>query len=219
MNYVRKLGFEESPDYDFLRELFSKIIKSTNEQDDGIYDWMLLNNGKGWEAGHVCPTSPSTWTKLAHYFSRHRHRSLRKLTRTLAQHKHHNASTANTSRASIGALRDRHCKKETRSLLPTQFTLRSRVVNQQLVRHRVELVATPADNLSHRQASGQASSNFRLLIYVHATLLMASPVRIHTLLRHLQAHCEVPMAMASQETLRNALRVHSLRLVRLLQSG
>jgi len=53
MNYVRKLGFEESPDYDFLRELFSKIIKSTNEQDDGIYDWMLLNNGKGWEAGHT----------------------------------------------------------------------------------------------------------------------------------------------------------------------
>src|SRR5947208_5520561 len=56
MNYVRKLGFEESPDYDFLRELFSKVLKSTGEQDDGIYDWMLLNSGKGWEAGHVSPT-------------------------------------------------------------------------------------------------------------------------------------------------------------------
>jgi len=56
MNYVRKLGFEESPDYDFLRELFSKVLKSTGEQDDGVYDWMLLNNGKGWEAGHVGPT-------------------------------------------------------------------------------------------------------------------------------------------------------------------
>ena len=55
MNYVRKLGFEESPDYDFLRELFTKVLKSTGEQDDGVYDWMLLNNGKGWEAGHVCP--------------------------------------------------------------------------------------------------------------------------------------------------------------------
>jgi len=55
MNYVRKLGFEESPDYDFLRELFSKVLKSTGEQDDGIYDWMLLNNSKGWEAGHVRP--------------------------------------------------------------------------------------------------------------------------------------------------------------------
>jgi casein kinase 1 len=55
MNYVRKLGFEESPDYDFLRDLFSKVLKTTGEQDDGIYDWMLLNNGKGWEAGHVRP--------------------------------------------------------------------------------------------------------------------------------------------------------------------
>lgn len=54
MNYVRKLGFEENPDYDFLRELFTKVLKTTGEQDDGIYDWMMLNNGKGWEAGHVC---------------------------------------------------------------------------------------------------------------------------------------------------------------------
>lgn len=53
MNYVRKLGFEESPDYDFLRELFSKVLKTLGEQEDGVYDWMLLNNGKGWEAGHV----------------------------------------------------------------------------------------------------------------------------------------------------------------------
>jgi hypothetical protein len=53
MNYVRKLGFEENPDYDFLRELFSKVLKTTGEQDDGVYDWMLLNSGKGWEAGHV----------------------------------------------------------------------------------------------------------------------------------------------------------------------
>jgi casein kinase 1 len=84
MNYVRKLGFEESPDYDFLRELFSKIIKSTNEQDDGIYDWMLLNNGKGWEAGHVCLTLSFYMDKTCSSLSRHRHRSLRKLTRTLA---------------------------------------------------------------------------------------------------------------------------------------
>ncbi|TCD62119.1 hypothetical protein EIP91_007456 [Steccherinum ochraceum] len=53
MNYVRKLGFEETPDYDFLRELFSKVLKTLNEPEDGVFDWMLLNNGKGWEAGHV----------------------------------------------------------------------------------------------------------------------------------------------------------------------
>lgn len=50
MNYVRKLGFEEAPDYDFLRELFSKVLKTLGEADDGVFDWMLLNGGKGWEA-------------------------------------------------------------------------------------------------------------------------------------------------------------------------
>ncbi|KAG0285608.1 casein kinase I [Linnemannia gamsii] len=50
LNYVRKLSFEETPDYDFLRDLFTKALKSMNETEDGVYDWMLLNNGKGWES-------------------------------------------------------------------------------------------------------------------------------------------------------------------------
>ncbi|KAF7726872.1 casein kinase I [Apophysomyces ossiformis] len=49
LQYVRKLGFEEAPDYDFLRELFTKVIKNSGEVEDGVYDWMLLNNGRGWE--------------------------------------------------------------------------------------------------------------------------------------------------------------------------
>ncbi|KZT56401.1 kinase-like protein [Calocera cornea HHB12733] len=53
LNYVRKLGFEENPDYDFLRELFTKVLKNLGEQEDGVYDWMLLNGGKGWEASAV----------------------------------------------------------------------------------------------------------------------------------------------------------------------
>ncbi|KAH9951235.1 kinase-like protein [Amylocystis lapponica] len=50
LNYVRKLGFEETPDYDFLRELFAKVMKNNNDVDDGVFDWNLLNGGKGWEA-------------------------------------------------------------------------------------------------------------------------------------------------------------------------
>ncbi|KAI0082657.1 CK1/CK1/CK1-G protein kinase [Panus rudis PR-1116 ss-1] len=50
LNYVRKLGFEETPDYDFLRELFAKVMKNNGDVDDDIYDWNLLNGGKGWEA-------------------------------------------------------------------------------------------------------------------------------------------------------------------------
>ncbi|KAG6915864.1 hypothetical protein DXG01_009571 [Tephrocybe rancida] len=62
MNYVRKLGFEESPDYDFLRELFSKVLKTLGESEDGVFDWMLLNGGKGWEAGNT----PSSLLAQAH---------------------------------------------------------------------------------------------------------------------------------------------------------
>lgn len=50
LNYVRKLGFEETPDYDFLRELFAKVMKSNGDIEDGVFDWKLLNGGKGWEA-------------------------------------------------------------------------------------------------------------------------------------------------------------------------
>ncbi|QRW00190.1 casein kinase [Ceratobasidium sp. AG-Ba] len=50
LNYVRRLGFEETPDYDFLRELFTKVLKNMNEPEDGIYDWMLIHGGKGWES-------------------------------------------------------------------------------------------------------------------------------------------------------------------------
>lgn len=53
LKYVRKLSFEETPDYDFLRELFSKAIRRIGEEDDQIYDWMLLHDGKGWEVSTV----------------------------------------------------------------------------------------------------------------------------------------------------------------------
>ena len=53
MNYVRKLGFEEQPDYEFLRELFAKVMKTNGDVEDGMFDWVMLNGGKGWEAGNV----------------------------------------------------------------------------------------------------------------------------------------------------------------------
>ncbi|KAL0954593.1 hypothetical protein HGRIS_003553 [Hohenbuehelia grisea] len=62
MNYVRKLGFEETPDYDFLRDLFAKVLKTLGEAEDGVFDWMLLNGGKGWEAGNT----PSSHLVQAH---------------------------------------------------------------------------------------------------------------------------------------------------------
>ncbi|KAH7102309.1 putative casein kinase [Auriculariales sp. MPI-PUGE-AT-0066] len=53
LNYVRKLGFEETPDYDFLRELFRKVIKNMGEADDGIFDWMVGPGAKAWDQSSV----------------------------------------------------------------------------------------------------------------------------------------------------------------------
>jgi casein kinase 1 len=55
--YVRNLGFEDTPDYDYLRDLFSQALKNTGEMEDGVYDWMKLNEGKGWEAMKQHPTA------------------------------------------------------------------------------------------------------------------------------------------------------------------
>jgi hypothetical protein len=54
LNYVRKLGFEEAPDYDFLRDLFAKVLRQNGDADDGMFDWLLLNGGKGIDGGSVC---------------------------------------------------------------------------------------------------------------------------------------------------------------------
>jgi casein kinase 1 len=60
---VRNLGFEDTPDYDYLRELFTQALKSTGEVEDGEYDWMKLNNGKGWE---VMKSHPSAVQQMHH---------------------------------------------------------------------------------------------------------------------------------------------------------
>ncbi|KAI8067536.1 kinase-like domain-containing protein [Gongronella butleri] len=49
MQYTRQLAFEQTPDYDYLRGLFTKVLQQQGEGDDGMYDWQLLNDGKGWE--------------------------------------------------------------------------------------------------------------------------------------------------------------------------
>lgn len=57
LSYVRNLGFEDTPDYDFLRDLFTQALKNTGEVEDGEYDWMKLNNGRGWEAMKQHPSA------------------------------------------------------------------------------------------------------------------------------------------------------------------
>jgi casein kinase 1 len=58
MNYVRELGFKETPDYDFLRKPSTKMLNDSNKVDNGVMVWMLLNGGKGREGllqGSISP--------------------------------------------------------------------------------------------------------------------------------------------------------------------
>lgn len=46
---MRNLGFEDTPDYDYLRDILTQALKNAGEVEDGEYDWMKLNNGRGWD--------------------------------------------------------------------------------------------------------------------------------------------------------------------------
>jgi len=46
MNYVRTLEFEEQPDYEYLRNLFNKVLSRMGEIDDGVFDWMMVMDKK-----------------------------------------------------------------------------------------------------------------------------------------------------------------------------
>ncbi|EQK98390.1 Protein kinase-like domain protein [Ophiocordyceps sinensis CO18] len=52
LTYVRNLGFEDTPDYDYLRELFTQALKNAGDVEDGEYDWMKISkdSGKGWDS-------------------------------------------------------------------------------------------------------------------------------------------------------------------------
>lgn len=41
MNYCRRLGFEENPDYAYLINLFQNFMKELEYEDDGQFDWVL----------------------------------------------------------------------------------------------------------------------------------------------------------------------------------
>src|SRR5690606_32345038 len=49
----RNLGFEDTPDYDYLRELFTQALHNAGDVEDGEYDWdkVTTESGKGWDSG------------------------------------------------------------------------------------------------------------------------------------------------------------------------
>ncbi|GMF97763.1 hypothetical protein B5S33_g2863 [[Candida] boidinii] len=47
---VRNLQFEAEPDYEGYRRLLLSALDDLHDSADGHYDWMDLNNGRGWDA-------------------------------------------------------------------------------------------------------------------------------------------------------------------------
>jgi len=50
LRYVRNLGFTETPDYQYLIDLFDKVLENYHEVDDGMFDWILQGS-----EGYVVP--------------------------------------------------------------------------------------------------------------------------------------------------------------------
>jgi serine/threonine protein kinase len=49
-NYVRSLGFDERPDYAYLRKIFRNVFIREKFQSDDIFDWTLVEQQKGTES-------------------------------------------------------------------------------------------------------------------------------------------------------------------------
>ncbi|KAH6842526.1 kinase-like domain-containing protein [Chaetomium sp. MPI-CAGE-AT-0009] len=47
LSYVRGLGFEDEPDYNYLRGLFTEALQISGQVEDGEYDWMRKQDKKG----------------------------------------------------------------------------------------------------------------------------------------------------------------------------
>ncbi|CAG5158114.1 uncharacterized protein ALTATR162_LOCUS4990 [Alternaria atra] len=68
--YVRNLGFEDTPDYDYLRGLLTEALKSVGEVEDGGYDWTNSNNGRGQKVNDRQGTPNAI---IVHHRSKERH--------------------------------------------------------------------------------------------------------------------------------------------------
>ncbi|KAI8982207.1 kinase-like domain-containing protein [Mycotypha africana] len=44
LQYCRKLNFDETPDYDWLRTQFLDVLRDLGEENDLVFDWMLLKD-------------------------------------------------------------------------------------------------------------------------------------------------------------------------------
>ena len=59
LNYCRGLGFEEGPDYMYLRQLFRILFRTLNHQYDYTFDWTMLKQKAALSASGVEGSAPT----------------------------------------------------------------------------------------------------------------------------------------------------------------
>ncbi|KAG7820923.1 hypothetical protein KL942_000211 [Ogataea angusta] len=87
LTYARNLRFEEEPNYEYLISLMDAALEDIGEVDDGYYDWMKLNDGKGWDWNKNKKTNLNGYGSNNHHASR-QHKSNKAFapTRRVSQH-------------------------------------------------------------------------------------------------------------------------------------
>ncbi|EEB05392.2 CK1/CK1/CK1-G protein kinase Cki1 [Schizosaccharomyces japonicus yFS275] len=103
MHYTRNLGFEETPDYNYLQGLFSSVLLKLNATENDPFDWDLLNEGAGWQSMKRASRTESqgNWQ----HASRHTHQASRQALRSqlFANSQSNAGDAANASPVPLGA--------------------------------------------------------------------------------------------------------------------
>lgn len=80
LRYSRNLGFDENPNYDYLRALMDDVLKKRNEPEDYIFDWVVQKKKR--EPSGIGgiedfgPPKPPQIPPLHHNHHRHHHQHL-----------------------------------------------------------------------------------------------------------------------------------------------
>lgn len=59
-NYVRSLGFEERPDYAYLRKIFRNVYIRERFKNDDIFDWTIVERVKTSQSDETTSSNPGT---------------------------------------------------------------------------------------------------------------------------------------------------------------
>lgn len=53
LEYTRNLGFDEQPDYRYLRWLFQNLFRKENLENDGCFDWTVVKGRPKWQVNEL----------------------------------------------------------------------------------------------------------------------------------------------------------------------